>query len=67
MSIQSTDMVINMNIAFAKGGADLPIAHALHLPETEIISWVGDFFGGGGFFLGYVFFWGPGIFGFFLG
>ena len=33
MSIQSTDMVINMNIAFAKGGADLPIAHTLRLSE----------------------------------
>ena len=38
------------NIAFARGGAHLPIAHALRLPETEIISWSGDFWGGGGFF-----------------
>ena len=31
---------------FAKGGSHLSIAHALCLPETEIIN------GGGGFFLG---------------
>ena len=31
------------NIAFARGGAHLPIAHELRLPETEIISWGGDF------------------------
>ena len=37
----------NANIAFARGGAHLPIAHALRLPETDIISWGGDFFGWG--------------------
>ena len=40
------------NIAFARGGAHLPIAHALRLPETYIISWGGDFFGGLGIFWG---------------
>ena len=40
------------NIAFARGGAHLPIAHALHLPETEIISWGGDFFGSVVFLVG---------------
>ena len=34
------------NITFARGGNHLIIANALHLPETEIISWAGDFFGG---------------------
>ena len=48
------------NITFARGGAHLPIAHALRLPETEIISWGRDFLGEGGYF------WGQEIFGFFL-
>ena len=50
-----------MNIAFARGGAHLPIAHALRLQETDIISWGGYFLEGG------VFFWGRGFFGFFWG
>ena len=33
-----------------EGGAHLPIAHALRLPETDIISWSGHFFGCGDFF-----------------
>ena len=37
------------NIAFARGGTHLPIAHILRLPETEIISWGGDFSGVGDF------------------
>ena len=63
-------------MAFARGGAHLVIAHALRLPETEIISWGGDFFGAGDFFggmgffgffwgLGNFFFGGGGFFGFF--
>ena len=36
-----------LNIEFAKVGANLPIAHAIHLQEPG-----GDFFGGGGFFGG---------------
>ena len=52
---------INGNIAFARGGAHLPIAHALRLPETDIISWGMDFWVRGifgrGFFLGRVIFW----------
>ena len=45
------------NIAFARGGSHLPIAHALRLPKTDIILWgrdfffvCGIFFGVGGFF-----------------
>ena len=50
-------MVGRVNIAFARGGAHLPIAHAIRLPGREGIFWVifrsGDFFGGGfDFFLG---------------
>ena len=33
------------NITFARGGAHLRIAHAIRLPETEIISWGGGEFG----------------------
>ena len=58
------------NIAFARGGAHLPIAHALHLPETEIISWGGDFFGSVVFLVGQIFilfFWGRWFFWIFLG
>ena len=40
------------NIAFAKGGAHLPIAHTLCLPEPEIIVWGGVFFCGLGIFGG---------------
>ena len=36
------------NIVFAKEDDHLPIVHALHLLETEIISWGGYFLGGGG-------------------
>ena len=49
-----------VNIAFARGGAQLHIAHALHLPETKIISWGGDFLRGGECFAG------QDIFGIFL-
>ena len=42
--INAVHNVTNPNIAFARGGAHLPIAHALRLPETEIIFWGGDFF-----------------------
>ena len=31
-------LVISYNIAFARGGAHLPIVHALRLPETEILG-----------------------------
>ena len=55
---------IHYNIVFAKGGANLPIAHAFRLPETERISWGGDFFGTGDFL---EFFWGRGFFFFFFG
>ena len=54
------------NIAFARGGAHLPIAHALRLPETEIISWGWDFFGGGEFLGGRRFFGFLWVRGFFL-
>ena len=37
------------NIVFARGGAHLPTAHALRLPETELIYWGGDFWGAGDF------------------
>ena len=50
-----------INIAFARGGAHLPIAHALRLQETEIISWGGDFLLGHGDFFGV-----RGFFGFFF-
>ena len=43
-------MAVNSNIAFARGGAHLPIAHALRLPETDIISWGWRFLGGSGDF-----------------
>ena len=53
------------NIAFARGGAQLPIAHALRLPKTDIIllgrvfldsfSFGGFFWRGGRFFE--VFWW----------
>ena len=46
----------NHDIAFARGGVHLSIAHALRLPETKIISWGGDFMGVWGFF------WGRGFF-----
>ena len=42
------------NIEFARGGAHLPIAHALRLPKTEIISWRRDFFGGGEFWISFL-------------
>jgi len=45
-------MIDDINITFAKGGAHLPIAHALCLPEPEIIFGAGFFWGGGGYFLG---------------
>ena len=54
-----------INIAFARGGAHLPIAHALLLPKTDIIVWGGDFldfFSFGGFFFGGFFVWGGGDF-----
>ena len=41
----------SMNIAFAKGSAHLLIAHALRLPEPEIIFWGGGSFWGRGIFL----------------
>ena len=31
------------NIAFARGGAHLPIVYALRLPKTDMILWGGDF------------------------
>ena len=40
---RKTIIKIHKNIAFARGGAHLPIAHALRLPETDIILWGGDF------------------------
>ena len=60
-----------MCIAFARGGAHLPIAHTLRLPETEIIVGGGrgislgagdflDFFWFGGFFFGAEDFFGGG-------
>ena len=56
------------NIAIARQGAHLPIADAFCLPETEIISWGGDFYWGGGYFGGQGIFWivfGSGLLDFF--
>ena len=65
-------MFIN-NIAFAKGGPHLPIAHALHPPKPVIIFGGGeiflafilggwDFFLVRGIFLGWgIFFWAAGV------
>ena len=55
MRQQNGILKATIDIAFARGGAHLPIADALRIPETDIISWGGDFC------------WGRGFFGFFLG